>query len=182
MSTHIAPFAGSGIDVFNSCVRLLDHIVCLLVHVFDVGEVQAHFHGVLGLEDEEVVAAREKGKEVVSLLGDDMVVEETPNGKRWNEHYHEEARQTHLCEEFKLKTNTVDAWRVKIRVINDMVTLDQGCPPPPSFTAVHEIKINYMVTFKMLTSDILKVIISNDDDIEVVTKCKKHEKVFAVNI
>lgn len=81
--------------------------------------------------------------------------------------------------EFKLKTNTGCAWRATIRVINGRVTLDQGWAP---FTVVHQIRIGYMVTFKQLTPDTLKVIVFNDDGVEVVTKCKKHDDAFAVNV
>ena len=55
-------------------------------------------------------------------------------------------------------------------MINDKVTLDQGCPP---FATAHQIRIGNMVTFKMLTPNTLKVIVFNNDDVEVVTKCKK---------
>ena len=71
------------------------------------------------------------------------------------------------------------SWRVIVRLIDGRVTLDLGWPP---FAAVHQIKIGYMVTFKLLTPDTLKVIVFNDDGIEVVTKCGRHDDVFAVNI
>ncbi|KAE8790870.1 Pentatricopeptide repeat-containing protein [Hordeum vulgare] len=58
------------------------------------------------------------------------------------------------------------------------VTLDQGWA---TFTVVHQIKINYMVTFKFLTLDTMKVIVFNDDGIEVVTKCGRHDDAFTVN-
>ncbi|XBH57079.1 hypothetical protein VPH35_078754 [Triticum aestivum] len=45
--------------------------------------------------------------------------------------------------------------------------------------SVHQIKIGYMVTFKLLTPDTLKVIIFDDDGIEVVNKCGKHDEAFA---
>ena len=38
-----------------------------------------------------------------------------------------------------------------------------------------------MVTFKLLTPDTLKVIIFNDDGIEVVNKCGKHDEAFSSN-
>ena len=38
-----------------------------------------------------------------------------------------------------------------------------------------------MVTFKLLTPDTLKVVIFDDDDIEVVTKCGRHDDAFAMN-
>ncbi|XBH81870.1 hypothetical protein VPH35_107376 [Triticum aestivum] len=40
-------------------------------------------------------------------------------------------------------------------------------------------KISYMVTLKLLTPDTLKVTIFDDDGIEVVNKCGKHDEVFA---
>ncbi|KAF7058334.1 LOW QUALITY PROTEIN: hypothetical protein CFC21_065415 [Triticum aestivum] len=80
--------------------------------------------------------------------------------------------------EFKLKTNTDCAWRVTVRLMNERVILDTGCP----FAAVHQIKICYIVTFKLLTPDTQKAIVFNDDDIEVVTKCGKHDDAFAVNV
>ena len=39
-----------------------------------------------------------------------------------------------------------------------------------------------MVTFKLLTPDTVKVIVFNDDDIEVVTKCGRHDDAFVVNV
>ena len=36
-----------------------------------------------------------------------------------------------------------------------------------------------MVTFKLLTPDNLKIIIFDDDVIEVVNKCRKHDEAFA---
>ena len=38
-----------------------------------------------------------------------------------------------------------------------------------------------MVTFKLLTPDMLKVIVFNDDGIEVVTRCGRHDDTFTVN-
>ncbi|KAF7061244.1 hypothetical protein CFC21_067955 [Triticum aestivum] len=78
--------------------------------------------------------------------------------------------------EFKLRNNTGCSWRVTVKLMNGRVTLDQGWA---TFAAVHQIKIGYMVTFKLPTPDTLKVIIFDDDGIEVVNKCGKHEKVFA---
>ncbi|KAF7092084.1 hypothetical protein CFC21_094606 [Triticum aestivum] len=82
-------------------------------------------------------------------------------------------------QEFKLRTNTSCSWRVTVRLMGGMVTLDQSWTP---FAAVHQIRIGYMVTFKLLTPDTLKVIVFNDEDIEVVTKCGKHNDAFAMNI
>ena len=58
------------------------------------------------------------------------------------------------------------------------VTLNQGWA---TFTAVHQIKRGFMVTFKLLTPDMLKVIVFNDDGIEVVTRCGRHDDTFTVN-
>ena len=78
--------------------------------------------------------------------------------------------------EFKLKTNTGYAWRVTVRVINGRVTLDQGWA---TFAAVHQIMIGYMLPFKLLSPDTMKVIVFNDEGVEVVTKCKEHDNAFA---
>ncbi|KAI4966583.1 hypothetical protein ZWY2020_038014 [Hordeum vulgare] len=122
------------------------------------------------------------------MVGDDERMEDTPSSKRRNYgHYHEEGGPSHLCKvilapnleciamplditkhsasvptEFKLKDNTG-------------VTLDQGWA---TFAAVHQINIGYMVMFKLLTPDTLKVIIFDDDGIEVVNKCGKHDEAF----
>ena len=79
--------------------------------------------------------------------------------------------------EFKLKMNIGCAWRVTVRVINDRVTLDRGWA---TFAAIHQIMIGYMLTFKLLTSDTMKVIAFNGEGMEVVTKCKEYENAFAV--
>ncbi|KAE8816845.1 Speckle-type POZ protein [Hordeum vulgare] len=81
--------------------------------------------------------------------------------------------------EFKLKTNTDCSWRVTVRLLNDRVTLDQGWA---TLSVVHEIKIDYMSTFKFVTPDTLKFTVFNDDDIEVVTECKRHDDTFIMNL
>ncbi|KAE8809634.1 U-box domain-containing protein 4 [Hordeum vulgare] len=63
----------------------------------------------------------------------------------------------------------------------------EDIPMPLDFTkhfmsVSREIKIGYMVTFKLSTPDKLKDIIFNDDDIELVTKCGRLDNVFDVNI
>ncbi|KAF7055829.1 hypothetical protein CFC21_063313 [Triticum aestivum] len=78
--------------------------------------------------------------------------------------------------EFKLRNNTGCSWKVTVKLMNGRVTLDQGWA---TYAAVHHIKIGYMVTFKLLTPDTLKVIIFDDDGIEVVNKCGKHDEAFA---
>ncbi|KAI4993262.1 hypothetical protein ZWY2020_007575 [Hordeum vulgare] len=79
--------------------------------------------------------------------------------------------------ESKLKNNTGCSWRVMVKRMNGRVTLDQDWA---TFTAVHQINIGYMVTFKLLTPDTLKVIIFDDDDgIEVVNNCRKHDEAFS---
>uniref|UniRef100_A0A8I7BBW4 TF-B3 domain-containing protein n=1 Tax=Hordeum vulgare subsp. vulgare TaxID=112509 RepID=A0A8I7BBW4_HORVV len=77
--------------------------------------------------------------------------------------------------EFKLKNNTDCSWWVTVKLMNDRVTLDQGWA---TFVTVHQINIGYMVTFKLLTPDTLKVFIFDDDGIEVVNKCGKHDEAF----
>ncbi|KAF7010644.1 hypothetical protein CFC21_025036 [Triticum aestivum] len=78
--------------------------------------------------------------------------------------------------EFKLRNNTRCSWKLTVKLINDRVTLDQGWA---TYAAIHQIKISYMVMFKLLTPDTLKVIIFDDDDIEVVNKSGKHDEAFA---
>ena len=77
--------------------------------------------------------------------------------------------------EFKLRNNTGCSSKVTVKLMNSRVTLDQGWA---TYGAVHQIKIGYMVTFKLLTPDTLKVIISDDDGIEVDNKCGKHDEAF----
>ncbi|KAF7054316.1 hypothetical protein CFC21_062020 [Triticum aestivum] len=134
--------------------------------------------------------------------GDDEGMEEPPSNKRRNYgHYHQEDGPTHFCKvilapklecipmpldftnhfvvvptEFKLRNNTGCSWKVTVKLMNGRVTLDQGWA---TYAAVHQIKIDYMVTFKLLTPDTLKVIIFDDDGIEVVNKCGKHDEAFA---
>ena len=139
---------------------------------------------------------------IQSPTTDDDVPEEPPSGKRRKYgYYHEEAGSTHFykvilalkleClpmpldftkhfpavpQEFKLKTDIGCAWRVTVRVIDGRVTLDQGWA---TFAAVHQIMIGYMLTFKLLSPDTMKVIVFNDEGVEVVTKCKEHDNAFA---
>ncbi|KAE8821648.1 Speckle-type POZ protein [Hordeum vulgare] len=61
--------------------------------------------------------------------------------------------------------------RVTVRLMNDRATLDQGWD---TFVAVHHIMTRYMLTFKLLTPDTMKVIVFDDEGVEVVTKCKEH--------
>ncbi|XBI03133.1 hypothetical protein VPH35_131586 [Triticum aestivum] len=122
--------------------------------------------------------------------GDDEGMEEPPSNKRRNYgHYHQEDDPTHFCKviltpklecipmpldftkhfvavpaEFKLRNNTGCSWKVTVKLMNGRMTLDQGWA---TYTAVHQIKIGYMV------------IIFDDDGIEVVNKCGKHGKAFA---
>ncbi|KAF7032304.1 LOW QUALITY PROTEIN: hypothetical protein CFC21_043494 [Triticum aestivum] len=77
--------------------------------------------------------------------------------------------------EFKLRNNTDCSWRVTVKIMNGKVTL-QGWA---TYAAVHQIKIGYMVTFKLVTPDTLKVIIFDDEGTEVVNKCGKHDEAFA---
>ncbi|VAI09047.1 unnamed protein product [Triticum turgidum subsp. durum] len=135
-------------------------------------------------------------------VGDDERMEEPPSKKRRNyDHYHQEDGPTHFCKvilarklecipmpldftkhfvavptKFKLRNNIGCSWKVTVKLMNGRVTLDQGWATYP---AVHQIKIAYMVTFKLLTPDTLKVIIFDDDGIEVVNKCEKHDEAFA---
>uniref|UniRef100_A0A8I7B9U6 TF-B3 domain-containing protein n=1 Tax=Hordeum vulgare subsp. vulgare TaxID=112509 RepID=A0A8I7B9U6_HORVV len=78
--------------------------------------------------------------------------------------------------EFKLKNNIGCSSRVIVKLMNYKVTLGQGWA---TYVVLHEINIGYMVTFKLLTPDTLKVIIFDDDGIEVVNKGGKHDEAFA---
>jgi hypothetical protein len=84
MSTDIAPFTGSGVNVFNSfTVAFFTTNACLLVHVLGDGEVRAHIHGFLELgavteravEEESLpFNAREGGGD--GVYGDEKVVKQ----------------------------------------------------------------------------------------------------------
>ncbi|KAF7082981.1 hypothetical protein CFC21_086807 [Triticum aestivum] len=117
-------------------------------------------------------------------VGNNKRMEEPPSSKCRNyDHSHEEGGPTHFCKvilapkfecipmpldftkhfdavpaEFKLRNNTGCSWRVTVKLMNG--------------------RIGYMVTFKLLTPDTLKVIIFEDDGIEVVNKCGKHDEAF----
>ncbi|KAE8806018.1 U-box domain-containing protein 4 [Hordeum vulgare] len=138
------------------------------------------------------------------MTTDDDVSEDPPSGKRRNyNHSHEVGGPTlfykvimtsqlkvvlmlldltkhflSVPQEFKLKMNTDYSWRVTVRLLNNMVTLNKDWA---TFAIVHQIKIGFMVTFKLLTSDMLNVIIFNDDDIKMVTRCGRHDDAFIVN-
>ncbi|KAF7032303.1 hypothetical protein CFC21_043493 [Triticum aestivum] len=118
-------------------------------------------------------------------VGDDERMEEPPSSKRRNyDHYHEEGGPSHFCKlilapelecipmpldftkhfvtvpmEFKLRNNIGFSWRVTVKLMNG--------------------RIVYMVMFKLLTPNTLKVIIFDDDGIEVVNKYGKHNEDFA---
>ncbi|KAF7057140.1 hypothetical protein CFC21_064461 [Triticum aestivum] len=78
--------------------------------------------------------------------------------------------------DFKLRKNISSSWKVTVKLMNGRVILDHDWA---TYAAVHQIKIGYMVTFKLLTPDTLKVIIFDDEGIEVVNKCGKHDEAFA---
>ncbi|VAH53643.1 unnamed protein product [Triticum turgidum subsp. durum] len=78
--------------------------------------------------------------------------------------------------EFMFRNNTSCSWKVTVKLMNGRVTLDQGWA---IYAAVHQIKIGYMVTFKLLTPVTLKVIIFDEDGTEVVNKYGKHDEAFA---
>ncbi|XBI99526.1 hypothetical protein VPH35_019592 [Triticum aestivum] len=122
----------------------------------------------------DVVPALEKDKEVVPSLDEVQVIlapklESLPLSLDFTKHF------PAIPTEFKLKTNTGCAWRVTVRVIDGRVTLDQGWA---TFAAVHQTMIGYMLTFKLLSPDTMKVIVFNDEGVEVITKCKEHGNVF----
>uniref|UniRef100_A0A8I6XT91 TF-B3 domain-containing protein n=1 Tax=Hordeum vulgare subsp. vulgare TaxID=112509 RepID=A0A8I6XT91_HORVV len=148
-------------------------------------------------KDKEVVPSLGKGREVAPPLVEEPVQDHLSPKRRNCGHYHQESGPNHFCKvilapkleslplplnftkhfpaipaEFKLKTNTICAWRVTVRLMNGRVTLDQGCD---TFVAVHHIMIGYMLTFKLLTPDTMKVIVFDGEGVEVVTKCKEHD-------
>ncbi|XBI88770.1 hypothetical protein VPH35_026688 [Triticum aestivum] len=134
---------------------------------------------------EVVLPATAEEEPKAPTVGDDERMEEPPSSKRRNyDDYHKEGGPTHFCKvilapkleciplpldftkhfaavpmEFKLRNNTGCSWRVTVKLMND--------------------KIGYMVTFNLLTPDTLKVIIFDDDGIEVVNKCGRHDEAFA---
>ncbi|KAE8796863.1 cohesin subunit sa-1 [Hordeum vulgare] len=147
---------------------------------------------------------QDKGKDVVppsqvtpvqSPRMEDDQLEEPPSSKRQNyDHYHEVGGRANFC-------------KGDCRLLNDGITLDHGWA---TFAAAHKIKIGFMVTFKLFTPDMLKVIVFNDDGvhqikigfmmtfkllspdmlkvivfndngIEVMTRCQKQNDAFAVN-
>ncbi|KAE8789970.1 Speckle-type POZ protein [Hordeum vulgare] len=67
--------------------------------------------------------------------------------------------------------------RVMLKVVDDRVTLDQGWA---AFATVRWVRIGYVLTFKFLTLNTMKVIVLNDNGVEVITKCKKHDEAFIV--
>ena len=64
-------------------------------------------------------------------------------------------------------------------MINEIVTLDQVWSP---FATVHQIKIGYLVTFKLPTPSTFKLTVFNKADVKVVTMCKKHDVAFAMDV
>ncbi|KAE8775501.1 Cohesin subunit SA-1 [Hordeum vulgare] len=144
----------------------------------------------------EVVPPLEKGKEVVPPLVEEPVQDHPSPKWRNYVHYHQELGPSHFCKvilapklesmplpvdftkhfpsipaEFKLKTNTNCTWRVMVRLMNGTVTLDHSWY---TFVVVHHIMIGYMLMFKLLTPDTMKVIVFDDEGMEVATKCKEH--------
>lgn len=60
-------------------------------------------------------------------------------------------------------------------VINDKVALDKDWAP---FVVVHQSKIGYLITFELLSPD---THVFNNDGVEVVMECKKHDVAFAMD-
>ncbi|KAE8821474.1 Speckle-type POZ protein [Hordeum vulgare] len=115
----------------------------------------------LGLEfmmdkGKEVVLPLDKGKEVVPPLLEVIFapkLEALPLPVDFINHFRV------VPMEFSLKTNTGSSWRVTVKVVDDRVTLDHGWA---TFAAIHQVRIGYMLTFKLLTPNNMKVIIFND--------------------
>lgn len=55
-----------------------------------------------------------------------------------------------------LKTNTGCSWKVKLKEIDGRISLDQGWA---GFAIAHQIKIGYLLTFKVLKGDVYRVTI-----------------------
>ncbi|XBI02895.1 hypothetical protein VPH35_131391 [Triticum aestivum] len=95
-----------------------------------------------------------------------------PSNKRHNYgRYHQEDGPTHFCKVIlapKLECIPMPLDFTKHFVVGWA-----------TYAVVHQIKISYMVTFKLLTPDTLKVIIFDDDGIDVINKCGKHDEAFA---
>ncbi|XBJ10624.1 hypothetical protein VPH35_015447 [Triticum aestivum] len=115
-----------------------------------------------------------KGKQVVPPHGEGKeVVPTTPE---------EVATDEDVVQEELLATSAVTMTttkRMEVQPTSIRVILDHGWAP---FATVHQIRIGYMVMFNLLTLDTLKVIIFDDEGIEVVTKCGKHDDAFALNV
>ncbi|KAI4992237.1 hypothetical protein ZWY2020_050979 [Hordeum vulgare] len=149
----------------------------------------------------EVVPPLEKGQDVVPPLVEEPLQDHPSPKWRNYGHYHQESGPSHFCKvilapkleslplpldfmkhfpavlaEFKLKTNNDYAWRVTVRLLNGRVTLDQGWD---TFVAVHHIMVGYMLAFKLLTPNTMKVTVFDEEGMEVVTKCKEHDNASA---
>ncbi|KAE8812583.1 Speckle-type POZ protein [Hordeum vulgare] len=195
MSTAITPFARLGINIFKSCAVALrstsldsfrmsgmepkfEHTSMVLSNLlrspFDHSSKKVlrpipQGKG-LALELELELMAMERRKiEERNEMGTEVLPAIDKKGKA----------DVHPMPEVVLpptaKEEPKKPMRVTVKLMNGMVTLDQGWA---TFAAVHRINIGYMVTFKLLTPDTLKVIIFDDDGIEVVNKCGKHDEAF----
>jgi hypothetical protein len=66
-----------------------------------------------------------------------------------------------------MKTNTGSSWMVKLRYFEGRISMDQGWT---GFAIAHDIKNWYLLTLKMLKSDVYKVTIFNYSMSEIIKK------------
>uniref|UniRef100_A0A453SVD7 Uncharacterized protein n=1 Tax=Aegilops tauschii subsp. strangulata TaxID=200361 RepID=A0A453SVD7_AEGTS len=146
----------------------------------------------------------EKSKEVVPPLDDNMVLEEPPSGKRRNyDHYHEEAGPTYfykvilppkleclhpyaarLHEALPGRASGVQAKEQhRLHMEVDGPADDRRGHPRSGLAPLRRCPADHdQLHGHLKTPDTLKVIVLNDDVIEVVTKCKKHGDAYVVNV
>lgn len=86
---------------------------------------------------------------------------------------------TNIPPEVFLNTNTSCKWRATLRGggVNRKLALDKGWA---GLAIAHHLQINYLVAFKVLTVDTIKMIIFDIFGVEVVGKCKKHDEALAL--
>ncbi|XBI15849.1 hypothetical protein VPH35_058198 [Triticum aestivum] len=171
MSTATAPFVGPGISVFSSfevalmstasdsfCMSGMEPKFEHTSMVFSNLELELEL---MAMERRKVDSERREGIEKSNEMGTEVLPAVDNKGKQ----------PLHPMPDEVVLPPTAEKTLRCLRV-----TLDQGWA---TYAAVHQIKIGYMVAFKLLTPDTLKVIIFDDDGIEVVNKCGKHDEAFA---
>ena len=113
----------------------------------------------------EVVPPLEKSKEVVPPLVE-VPVQDPPSAKRRNYgHYHQESGPNHFCK--VILAPKLESLPLPLDFTKHFPTI------PTEFKM--KTNIGYMLPFKLLSPDTMKVIVFNDEGVEVVTKCKEHD-------